>query len=139
MAITRKKLLQCRSCHVRKLPINCKGPLMPTEKTFRCNECQKSFLHRPNLHYHQKNHNSHLSVYHPTNNEDDTVELSQNECQDDSCANNLEQEVKKGHKNNFHRNLRNNWSKLVTDKISVLAFVRALQGHQCQSSLQRQS
>ncbi|XP_013787303.1 uncharacterized protein LOC106471259 [Limulus polyphemus] len=37
-----------------------------------------------------------------------------------------------GHKNVFHLTLRNNWSKLVTDKISALVFSLALKGHhQC--------
>ncbi|XP_022245440.1 uncharacterized protein LOC111086537 [Limulus polyphemus] len=39
-----------------------------------------------------------------------------------------------GHKTVFHRTLRSNWSKLVTDKISAFAFSKALKGHQCSSS-----
>lgn len=35
------------------------------------------------------------------------------------------------HKNAFHLDLRNKWSKLVTNKISALAFQRSLRGHKC--------
>lgn len=35
--------------------------------------------------------------------------------------------------------LRNNWSKLVTDKMTVMAFARSLKGHKCPAILYCQS
>lgn len=35
--------------------------------------------------------------------------------------------------------LRNNWSKLVTDRITVMAFARSLKGHKCPTFLYCQS
>lgn len=35
--------------------------------------------------------------------------------------------------------LRNNWSKLVTDRITVMAFARSLKGHKCPTVLYCQS
>ncbi|XP_022238135.1 uncharacterized protein LOC111085131 [Limulus polyphemus] len=56
------------------------------------------------------------------------------------CESVIQELEETGYKTVFHRTLRSNWSKLVTNKISTLVFSKTLKGHQCSlSCLHRQS
>lgn len=112
------------------------------QKRFECKVCRKVFCHKDSLICHEQVHKCHgtsttlpaISAQ-PSDGHKDSAKqggiqsevATKTDCQQQESVRRLQSE------------LRNNWSKLVTDKISALAFAKSLKGHKCPTLLFCQS